>query len=181
MGGFKTRVVATVFAAIAAIAAPFVVHFEGSVSTGYADPVGIPTICVGHTGADVRVGQKATQAECDAWLRDDLTIAYADVVRCIRVQLRPNEAAALTSFALNVGGDALCSSTLARLANAGMPALTWCAELDRWVFAQGQRLPGLVKRRATERELCEGRILEFPKSRAKARAVSNEADFRRAA
>jgi GH24 family phage-related lysozyme (muramidase) len=42
----------------------------------------------------------------------------------------------------------------ARKANAGdMPGA--CAELSRWTRAGGNELPGLVKRRAAERELCE--------------------------
>ena len=76
--------------------------------------------------------------------------------RCVVAPLAANEAAALTSFAFNVGTDALCGSTLARKANAGAPASAWCAELDRWVFAHGVKLSGLVKRRAAERALCEG-------------------------
>ena len=32
-----------------------------------------------------------------------------------------------------------------------------CAELERWVYAKGIKLRGLVKRRAAERAMCEGR------------------------
>ena len=32
-----------------------------------------------------------------------------------------------------------------------------CKELDRWVYAKGIKLNGLVKRRAAERAMCEGR------------------------
>jgi hypothetical protein len=31
-----------------------------------------------------------------------------------------------------------------------------CAELSRWTYAGGKQLPGLVRRRAAERQLCEG-------------------------
>lgn len=31
------------------------------------------------------------------------------------------------------------------------------AELSRWVYAGGRKLQGLVKRRAAERAMCEGR------------------------
>ncbi|WP_417283029.1 glycoside hydrolase family protein [Comamonas sp.] len=30
-----------------------------------------------------------------------------------------------------------------------------CAELIRWTYAGGKQLPGLVKPRAAERQLCE--------------------------
>lgn len=133
----------------------FVAYHEGYVPRTYADPVGIPTICFGHTGPDVTPGRTATRAECEALLRDDLAEAYAGVRRCIVVPMADHQAAALTSFTFNVGTRALCRSTLARYANAGnWPAA--CAELDRWVYAKQRKLPGLVKRRAEERKLCEG-------------------------
>ena len=62
---------------------------------------------------------------------------------------------AIVSFAFNVGTGAVCSSTMARKANAGADPAEWCAELDRWVLAGGKKLPGLVARRAEERRLCE--------------------------
>lgn len=157
MAGMKTRIVATAASAVIALAAPLVAYYEGYVPQTYADPVGIPTICYGHTGPDVAPGRDASREECVALLQRDLGSAYGGVVRCIGVPLRSHEAAALTSFAFNVGSTALCDSTLARLANAGAASSTWCAQLDRWVYAHGVRLEGLVKRRAAERALCEGR------------------------
>jgi lysozyme len=64
--------------------------------------------------------------------------------------------AASVSFAYNVGAQAFCGSTMARKLRAGdMPGA--CAELSRWVYAKGELLPGLVRRRAAERAMCEGR------------------------
>lgn len=134
----------------------FVAYHEGYVPHTYADPVGIPTICFGHTGPDVTPGRVATRAECEALLSADLARAYEGVRRCITTPMRDHQAAALTSFTYNVGAAALCRSTLAQYANAGDWARA-CAELDKWVFAKKRRLPGLVKRRAEERALCEGR------------------------
>lgn len=136
--------------------AGFVAYHEGYVPQTYADPVGIPTVCFGHTGPDVQMGQTKTRAECEALLQDDLGRAYAGVRRCITAPMQDHQAAALTSFTFNVGATALCKSTLARYANAGDWARA-CAELDRWVYAKGRKLPGLVKRRAEERAMCEGR------------------------
>lgn len=148
-------------AAAVAMAAPMVAQYEGMIPHSYADPVGIPTICIGHSGPDVMPGRIAQPGECEDLLRRDLDHAYSHVVRCIGVPLKDHEAAALTSFTFNVGGAALCNSTLARLANEGAPASQWCAQLDRWVYARKfgipVQLPGLVKRRAAERALCEGR------------------------
>jgi len=85
-----------------------------------------------------------------------LAAAYGAVQRCIHVPLKPYEAAAFTSFTYNVGATAFCQSTLARKANSGdMPGA--CAEMSRWVYSDGEKLPGLVRRRAAERALCKGK------------------------
>lgn len=157
MNEFAKKVAVVVGGAAVTLAAPMVVYYEGAFPQSYADPVNIPTICVGHTGPEVKLGQSADVATCRDLLQRDLATAYAGVRRCIRVPLRDNEAAALTSFTFNVGGDALCGSTLARMANAGNPAERWCPELDKWVYAKGIKLSGLVKRRAAERRMCEGK------------------------
>lgn len=142
-------------AGLAALAA-FVGYHEGYIPHTYADPVGLPTICYGHTGPDVTPGRTATRAECDALLQGDLAKAYDAVQQCIRVPMADYQAAALTSATFNAGPKIVCSSTLGRLANAGdWPAA--CAQLSRWVYAGGRKLPGLVKRRAAERAMCEGK------------------------
>lgn len=157
----KVRVATKIGATVALMAAPLVGYYEGYVPQTYADPVGIPTICYGHTGPDVTPGRVAKPVECEAILQSDLGIAYNSVTRCIGIELAPHQAAALTSFTFNVGEANLCSSTLARLANAGAPPELWCQQLDRWVYAKKMgvsiKLPGLVNRRAAERAMCEGR------------------------
>lgn len=60
------------------------------------------------------------------------------------------------SFTYNVGEGNLCRSTMVRRINRGeLPAA--CAEMDKWVYAKGIKLKGLVKRRAQERAMCEGK------------------------
>ena len=72
----------------------------------------------------------------------------------MRTPLTDGQKAAFLSFAFNVGNGAFCSSTLVRKANTGdMPGA--CSELSKWVYAGGKQLPGLVKRRAAERAMCE--------------------------
>lgn len=152
----KGRIATIAIGATLALATPLVAYFEGYVPSTYADPIGIPTICYGHTGPDVTPGRVATRAECQALLQGDLATALTAVRQCVTVPIEDHVAAALTSFTYNVGARAFCGSTLARRINRGeWPAA--CAELDRWVYAGGKLLPGLVKRRAAERALCEGR------------------------
>lgn len=156
----KGRIAAGAIAVVFALASPVIALHEGLVLNTYADPVGIPTICYGHTAADVRSGRVATEAECDELLQADMQKALDSVLRCVKIELKPNEAAALVSFTFNVGGGALCTSTMARLANAGAPPAQWCAQMGRWVYGTvaGVKIefPGLVKRRKAEMALCMG-------------------------
>ncbi|ATQ77910.1 lysozyme [Massilia violaceinigra] len=135
-----------------AIAVTIVGGFEGLRQAAYLDPVGIPTICFGETKG-VRMGQRATLAQCDAMLASSLQLANHAVDDCIRAPLPDYRRAALVSFAYNVGQTSLCGSTLARKLNAG-DTLGGCDELLRWTYAKGIKLPGLVKRRQAERNLC---------------------------
>lgn len=135
------------------MASVVVANYEGLRTSAYRDPVGIPTICYGHT-ATARIGQTRTQEECDELLRGDLGEALAAVDELVKVPLPVERRAALASFVYNVGAGNLAGSTLLRRLNAG-DAVGACAELSRWVYADGNKLPGLVTRRATERELCE--------------------------
>lgn len=156
MTSTRLKVGAGAASLVLSLAAGVVVHFEGYVPETYADPVGIPTICYGHTGDDVRPGEKLGLSQCEQLLRGDLAAAYGAVQRCIHVPLKPYEAAAFTSFTYNVGATAFCQSALARKANSSdMPGA--CAEMSRWVYSDGEKLPGLVRRRAAERALCEGK------------------------
>lgn len=130
-----------------------VTWFEGRSLLAYADPVGIPTICEGVTRG-VSLGDVATPAQCDQLLARELGIALAAVDHQVRVPMPETRRAALGSFVYNVGESQFARSTLLRKLNAGN-ALGACAELNRWIYAGGKRLAGLVKRRAAERELCE--------------------------
>jgi lysozyme len=151
----KAKVLALAATSVVAAASLFVASHEGYVPYVYADPVGIPTSCFGHVGPENTPGRKFTRAECDGLLEADLHIAGDAVRRCIRVPLTPGQDVALRSFVFNVGGPALCRSRLAQMANSGQAPFLWCAELDKWVYAKGKKLPGLVRRRSEERALCE--------------------------
>jgi lysozyme len=147
----RQKLTAKIGAGALALVVPLVVTYEGLVLRGYRDPVNIVTACVGHTAtAQMR---PYTREECEALLYRDLA-QHADALDCVKVPLSDAQKAALLSFAFNVGAANFCKSTLVRKANAGdMPGA--CAELSRWVLAGGRELPGLVKRRAAERALCE--------------------------
>ena len=147
-------------ALVTALAAPVVMDSEGLVLYTYDDPAWgarLPTACYGETGPHIRHGQTYTVEQCTRLLDASLQRTWIRLRLCIVQPIAPNEAAALISWAYNVGTDAACKSTLVRKLNAGEP---FCQELDRWVYANGKKRKGLVTRRAKERALCDGSSLD---------------------
>ena len=153
MDSNKAKLIAKLGIGAVALAVPVVMMYENLVTRTYRDPIGILTACYGHTGPELRMGQRYTEAECERMLNADL-LKHAAALDCITRPMTDGQKAAFLSFAFNVGNARFCSSTLARKANAGDMAGA-CAELSRWTYAGGKPLPGLVKRRATERAICE--------------------------
>lgn len=133
------------------MAVSIVGYFEGRELMGYVDPVGIPTICYGHT-ATAKLGDTKSPEECERLLREDLGVALSAVDKALP-ELPPSTRAAFGSFTYNVGVGAFNGSTLLRKAKAG-DLIGACNELTRWVYAGGRKLNGLVRRRDAERELC---------------------------
>lgn len=149
----RAKLIAKVGAGAAALLLAMVPVYEGTILRTYRDPIGVLTSCVGHTGPELRMGQRWTPEQCQQQLAADL-LHHAGALDCITAPLTEGQKAAFVSFAFNVGNKAFCGSTLARKANAGDLAGA-CAELSRWTYAGGRQLPGLIKRRAAEREMCE--------------------------
>jgi lysozyme len=137
---------------------------EGLRTAAYADPVGIPTVCYGHTGSDIQFDRRYTPAECDRILINDvaahqIVLLPGSRYNCIgNVPLNQNQLDALTSFTFNVGTSKFCKSTMARrlLVKDYRGA---AAEFPKWANAtvggRPVKLPGLIKRRAAEKTLFE--------------------------
>lgn len=148
----------TTTAAWLGIAVSAAAAFEGLRTVAYLDPVGIPTVCFGET-LNVRMGDRYTPEQCKDMLRDRLVQFDRELTKCLPSlpRTRPETRAALVSWAYNVGIGAACRSTLVRLANQG-DLVRACDQLTRWVYATKAgvriKLPGLVTRRAEERQLC---------------------------
>lgn len=143
----KQRVGAALLALSAAGAVAIVQH-EGLKKTAYVDPVGVVTVCAGHT-ATAKLGQTLTKQQCAELLKQDVIHAERAVKRLVKVPLTQNQFDALVSFVFNVGEGNFAKSTLLRRINAND---CWGAaqEFNRWVYAGGRVLPGLVQRRASE-------------------------------
>lgn len=133
--------------------AEFIGSFEGLALDAYWDSIGgVWTIGYGHTSG-VRKGQRITEAQADAFLRQDSEIAANAVHNLVTVPLNQAEYDALISFTFNCGVGALEESTMRKRLNAGdrkgaMAALLWWNKGNN-----GAEVKGLTRRRASERDL----------------------------
>lgn len=158
-----TAAVSGLTAAAVTIAAALIGGFEGKRNVPYRDPVGILTVCYGHTGKDIEQ-RKYSDAECLALLEKDVA-KHAEALACIKKPLQLREQIAFVSLAYNIGVAKFCggsgykTSTVVKKANAGDMAGA-CAAISAWrngcKAGKCSPLPGLVKRRAVERAVCEG-------------------------
>lgn len=123
-------------------------EWEGCRLESYRDAVGVPTIGFGHTGPDVFMGQRITQAEAEHLLAQDLQRFEEHVARLCPV-CSQQQFDALVSFAYNLGQGALERSTLRKHHNARNHKLAE-GEFGKWNKAGGKVLAGLVRRRAGE-------------------------------
>ncbi|MDF0489220.1 lysozyme [Sphingomonas sp. H39-1-10] len=156
------RAIAGALSAVAvatlAIATPALEQDEGKANVGYLDIAKIPTECFGHTGPEVRVGVRRSDAYCHAKLAGDAETHLRGVLACTPTLAdRRYQLAAATRTAFNIGVAAFCKSTIARKFNAR----DWrggCDAMLAWNKARvNGRLvvvAGLAKRRERERAMC---------------------------
>ena len=140
------------------LAMPLIRRHEGLRLRTYKDPKpgGKPlyTRGYGHTGHDVRPGQRITLEQAESDLRLDATIAAHAVGEVVQVPLSCNQRAALICFTFNVGALAFAKSGVAKRLNAGDYAgaarvlLLYCHAGKPPVV-----LPGLKARRQAEARL----------------------------
>jgi lysozyme len=116
------------------------------------DPRGVNTVCYGHI-ENVKIGDTYTKIQCQKMLADDLPRYEKMLERCIHVPMPGYRHAAMLSATYNIGGGAMCKSSMARYINAGEPN-KGCDALLLYDKAAGRVLPGLVSRRKAERKMC---------------------------
>lgn len=126
-------------------------RFESCRLNAYQDSRGIWTIGWGHTHG-VCEGMTETQDEANADLAADLEEYETYVNAYVTVPLRQNQFDALVSFCYNLGPGTLKRSDLLAFVNAERFQQAADAFLE-YVHADGQVLPGLVRRRQAERSL----------------------------
>lgn len=132
----------------------FIKKEEGLVLNAYLCPANVWTIGYGHTNG-VKKGDKITEEQAEDFLVNDLLYSERVVNKMVKVKLNQNQYDALVSFVFNVGSGNFINSTLLKKLNTGANNDEICAELRRWVFSKGKKLPVLVARRQRECELYQ--------------------------
>jgi len=144
---------------------------EGMRLSVYADSGGAPTIGVGHLltraerasgkilidGVPVKYASGITIDQCHALLAQDAADAVDAVRRLVRVTLEQHQFDALVSLVFNIGVAAFDASTLLRKLN-GLDFDGAANEFGRWKWDNGHVVPGLVKRRESERKQFTGDV-----------------------
>lgn len=130
--------------------------FEGCYLTAYRCPAGVLTIGYGTTeaidGKPITEGMTITQKQADELLVKNLKTYEKAVNDYVKVNLNQNQFDALVSFTYNVGCNALKTSTLLQLLNEG-DYKEASEQFERWKYAGGKVLNGLIRRRKAEKEL----------------------------
>ena len=140
--------------------ARFIGRFEGFRGQLYNDAAGHCTIGYGHlvhlghcNGSEPAAFKRGiSEHEAEELLRRDAQAAADAVRRAVHVQLNQQQFDALVSFVYNLGAGAFEGSTLLKDINARNFAAV-PGQLEEWVHAGGQVLPGLVTRRRAEARL----------------------------
>lgn len=126
---------------------------EGCRREAYLCPAAVLTDGIGNTH-----GVKARVRKTDKEIADDWERNILEAERCVNTygngrQLSDNTFSAVTSITFNCGCATMKGSTLFRYLKTGKTEKA-CSEFPRWVYADGEILPGLVTRRKSEKQLC---------------------------
>ena len=125
-----------------------IIEFEGCKLKAYRCPAGIWTIGVGHTKG-VKQGQTITKEQAMTLLKGDL-LPCENYVNNLGVCKTQGQFESLVSFSFNLGTSALGRSTLLKYIRQGREEQYIRDEFAKWVNSKGERLKGLVIRRAWE-------------------------------
>ena len=131
--GSKTRASATTGGVAAmAMTVSLIGGFEGNSLKAYYDVVSVPTICQGLTKG-VKIGDIATQEECDERFAAELQVFEKGLMKCVAPwnELPVKTRMAMLSWAYNIGVGGACGSTAVKRFNAGDP-LNGCVAMTWW-------------------------------------------------
>lgn len=123
--------------------------YEGLALKTYYCPSGVLTIGYGHTGNDVKKGMVITKKQANELLKKDLVRFKKEVMKYDSIyHWNENEYQALLSFAYNIGSIHQLTANGTRTKEQISKAIPlYCRG------SNGNKLPGLVKRRMEEQKL----------------------------
>nr|WP_314171009.1 lysozyme [uncultured Aggregatibacter sp.] len=131
---------------------------EGCQQKPYQCPADILTVGIGTTGSVEKIETNKI------YTLQEIADLYAKGIKqaekCVNTyangQAMPQGGFdALTSITFNVGCGQLKNSTLFKMARQGY-SKTMCGQFERWIYAGGKPLKGLIERRQKEKALCLG-------------------------
>ena len=167
----KVRNSIAVGSALMAAALLFTGQFESAGGkphlTAYRDQGGVPTICNGITGPDVKMGMTVTKEWCDKRFSAELE-KHSKPLDKVPYQMSNQARVAWADFCFNVGIGACAGSSAFKVLVAGHERASCDGFLAwRWTRVNGvkkdcsiaaSKCGGIWKRRNAERDLCHGRI-----------------------
>lgn len=103
-------------------------------------------------GKPVQPGMRITREQAATYFNHDIAEVERQIATLVKVPLTANQFSALASFVYNLGVGNFQKSTLLKKLNA-KDYHGAADEFDRWIYAGGQVLDGLVTRRQREKEL----------------------------
>jgi lysozyme len=130
-------------------------QFEGCSLTAYPDPAygwKVPSVGYGATGPGICQNTVWTQAQAEADLVYRMKGVGAHIDLLVKVPISDEQKAALCDLAYNIGLGAFERSTLLAMLNVGYMQGA-ADQFPLWNKANGEVMPGLVKRRDAERAL----------------------------
>lgn len=131
--------------------------FEGFSPVPYKCAAGVLTIGFGSTRYENGVHVAETDLPIDEAravhiMQETLKSYERDVTRYVKAPINQHQFDALVDFAYNVGSKNLLTSTLLKKLN-NLDYRGACMEFEKWQFANGKKLKGLLNRRLAEKQL----------------------------
>lgn len=135
--------------------------FEGLILHPYhgeADRADVFTIGYGTThylgGVAVSLSDKPITAEAaEQYLRYEVEQKAKAITKLLRTDLTDNQFGSLVSFAYNLGEGSLQQSTLRAKVNKDPKDKSIENEFLKWIYSNGKKQPGLIRRRQAESKL----------------------------
>lgn len=134
------------------------IPMKNGMAKPYYDIAGLPTVCYGHMDRNLDMTRLYSMAECEEFLRQDLTKHMNRVRSCMTREPKLSQLIAFTSMDFNTG--AWCSSRSKREFNLGndfesCKALSTSTDgSPAWSFVNGKYVKGLQMRRKREENGC---------------------------